>query len=260
MLSFGLYTLNEGTPVPQERTKVLLACMPKSGSTFLSSVIASLPGFSRVELVPAFGHREQELCILALVNADRIVGDGSYVAQHHVRYSGATEAYINKFSLKPIVLVRNIFDVIPSVIDHHSNESSIYPFAFAPSDIATRSFESQAHFLAQLAVPWYFNFYASWQQCNNKLLVVYDDLIARPESVVKQICAYIGREVTDSQIDLAIRQVNAVGQRRNKVNTGRGKALPSDDIAMIIEMSRHYKDIDFSSIGITEAMRTAPSQ
>jgi hypothetical protein len=39
----------------------LVACMPKSGSTFLTEALASLPGFKRAVLVPQHGRREQEL-------------------------------------------------------------------------------------------------------------------------------------------------------------------------------------------------------
>lgn len=230
--------------------------MPKSGSTFLSSSIAALPGFTAVGLVPTYGHREQELCVQTLREQDQQVGDGSYVAQQHVRYSGATAEYMRAFSLRPILLLRNIFDVVPSLVDHHSIEGHIYPSAFAPSDIAARSLEEQADFVTQMAIPWYFNFYASWQQCQDKLVVFYEDLVSRPEWVLSRVCDYLGIEASDAMIKSAVSNANATGKRKNKVSPGRGKNLSRENISTIVKMANHYSDIDFSEIGITQEMRS----
>jgi adenylyl-sulfate kinase len=244
-----------------QRLRILLACMPKSGSTFLSSLIAALPGFSQVDLVPTYGHREQELCPKALEANEAAVGDGSYVAQHHVRYSAATDMYMKQFGLRPIVLVRNIFDVIPSLIDHHALENHIYPAAWAPCDIATRSYEEQAHFVTQMAIPWYFNFFASWHDYKDKLVVRYEDLVAQPREILKQICEHMNIVVSPTWIDSAVESVNARGRRKNKVTPGRGKHLPKEDIAAIVRMTNHYPDIDFGPIGISYMARQerAPS-
>lgn len=91
---------------------------------------------------------------------------------------------MDRFDVSPIILVRNIFDVVVSLVDHHSRESNVYPAAFAPDDIASRSFDEQARFVTQMAIPWYFNFYASWQQCPDKFIVTYDDFIANPSGVM----------------------------------------------------------------------------
>ncbi|MFM0631481.1 sulfotransferase domain-containing protein [Paraburkholderia xenovorans] len=240
---------------PLGRFRVLVACMPKSGSTFLTSSIAALPGFSQVSLVPTYGHREQELCVRALTQCEHDIGDESFVAQHHVRYSAATDLYINEFRLRPILLLRNIFDVVPSLVDHHSLEGNVYPAAFAPHDIATRSFEDQANFVTQMAIPWYFNFYASWQQYTGKHVVYYEDLVSNPECVMRRVCDHLGLKASDDSIASAVSQANAIGKRKNQICPGRGKRLSHANKCKIIEMANHYPDIDFTDIGITNQMR-----
>ena len=238
-----------------QKLRILLACMPKSGSTFLSSLIAALPGFTQVDLVPTYGHREQELCPKALETNEAAVGNGSYVAQHHVRYSAATDMYMKQYGLRPIVLVRNIFDVVPSLIDHHTLENHIYPAAWAPRDIATRSYEEQAHFVTQMAIPWYFNFFASWQDYADKLLVRYEDLVTAPRQVLKRVCDHMGVSASETQIDSAVERARMSGRRKNKVTPGRGQHLPQEDIAAIVRMSNHYPYIDFGPIGISYRTR-----
>jgi adenylylsulfate kinase len=239
--------------------RVLLACMPKSGSTFLSSSIAALPGFSEVSLVPSHGHREQELCVQSLREQEQQVGEGSYVAQQHVRYSGATAEYMRAFSMRPIVLLRNIFDVVPSLVDHHSIEGYIYPSAFAPADIASRPFEEQADFVTQMAIPWYFNFYASWQQCPDKLVLYYEDLVSRPEWVLRRVCEYLQIDASDELIKTAVANANSTGKRKNKVSPGRGNNLSQENKTAIVRMANYYPDLDFSEIGISREMRAAAS-
>lgn len=230
--------------------RVLLACMPKSGSTFLSSAIAALPGFARAHLVPGYSRREQELCVEKLKECAAL---GSYVAQHHVRYSDVTQEYVNKFELRPIILVRNIFDIIPSLVDHHSREGCVYPAAFAPFDIAIRSAEEQIRFVTQMAIPWYFNFFMSWNQCQNKLLVTYEEFIFAPDLTLQRICEYLNFPVSELEIHEAIQMAGTSGLRKNKVTPGRGELLPSDCIEEIKRMAFYYRGVDFSPMGISDS-------
>lgn len=232
--------------------RVLVACMPKSGSTYLSGAIAALPGFIRAHLVPGYGRREQELCVEKLIEYDKIMGGcGGYVAQHHVRYSEVTRSYLKRFGVRPIILVRNIFDVVASLVDHHSLESSVYPAAYAPNDIAVHSFDEQARFVTQMAIPWYFNFYASWQECPDKILVTYEEFISRPESIMRKICDHLGLVASDQQIHDAVQIAGTAGLRRNKVTPGRGEGLPADCLEAIRKMASYYKNVNFHSIGIS---------
>jgi len=93
--------------------KILLACFPKSD------------GFSKIPLVPSYGSREQELDIRGLYKYRNI----NFVAQHHVRYSMYLEELLQQYNVKPVILVRNIYDCIVSLADHLRNESLINPFA-----------------------------------------------------------------------------------------------------------------------------------
>ncbi len=66
------------------------------------------------------------------------------------------------FGLQPIVLVRNIFDVVVSIRDSLKMAPMSIAQAFVPADLAFREDEEMGRFITDLIVPWYFNFFGSW--------------------------------------------------------------------------------------------------
>ncbi|CAN7469413.1 sulfotransferase domain-containing protein [Phyllobacterium sp. LjRoot231] len=225
---------------------VLLACMPKSGSTFLCNAIAALPHFNVGVGVPDWGRREQELDDATLSRIE----DQNYVLQLHVRYSNATRTQIEKHRLLPLVLVRNIFDVVPSFIDHHRKESLLHPMAFVPEGIQNWSFEESARFVSTMIIPWYFNFYMSWYEAPNTLMIRYEKWVAEPEQQLTRICQHIGLDVEQVEIDRAVSSVIDASPRKNAVNPGRGSSLPSGCVEQIRSMAQFYRGTDFSPIGL----------
>jgi hypothetical protein len=223
--------------------------MPKSGSTFLSNAIAALPYFNMIKLVPDWGRREQELdeeCIKAAL-------DINFAAQAHVRYSNATRNLMEKYSIRPLVLVRNIFDVVPSFIDHHRREGLHHPMAFVPDGIEDWSFEDSARFVTAMIIPWYFNFYMTWTETSAKILIRYEELILDPNKVLKIIRDTLGLPASDREIKTAIDSVIDSSPRKNVITPGRGKTLPAECIARIREMASFYHGMDFSDIGINKS-------
>jgi hypothetical protein len=232
------------------RHRILVACMPKSGSTYLTAILSNLPNFKATSWVPDYGRREQELCYQRL-QADRdAFANLGLVAQHHVRYSDVTERYIKEFDLKPVVLVRNLYDIIPSLIDHHRIESVVYPMAFAPADITGWDFERAAKFITYMVLPWYFNFFLSWNDCPEKILVTYEDLITNPVEIVQSICANYGIDASKGDIVNALERAKNSQTRKNVGVFGRGSRLSEHCRRYIKEMASFYDGLDFSKIGL----------
>jgi len=203
------------------RPHILIACMPKSGSTFLSAALASYPGFKRKGLAPAYGHREQELSELRLSRNNHL----SYVAQQHLRNSAWTQHLIDKYNLTPIVLVRNLADVTISFRDHIKNESTESPMAFFKKEHAALPDAELEECIVNLAMPWYLNFYLGWKQCKKSMVLFYDDLIKNPEASLAAILdkAHVAHNEKDIQNALA-----AARGKPNRLNvgvSGRGKQL-----------------------------------
>ena len=177
-----------------ERHRILLACMPKSGSTFLSNTVGRLPGFRKIALTRHYGRVEQDISFSLALRKYKY----SYICQQHVRYNARTAEAIETFDLTPVVLVRNIYDCVVSLRDHLRRESIETPMAYLlESHLALEDAEIEA-LIVDLAVPWYVNFYVSWMFCPNALWLTYEDVVADPAKVIATILERAGAK-TDGE-------------------------------------------------------------
>lgn len=231
-----------------EHHHVLLACMPKSGSTYLSAILGNLPDFERIALIPGYSRREQELDTALLLLNNRT----NYVAQHHVRYSEVTGMWLRDFGISPVVLIRNIFDIVISLKDHVRKESHEASMAYIRPEMADWDDSRLEDFIVRMVIPWYFNFYLSWMDCPEKEVVTYEELTTNPADVLARIGDRFGLGFPVSQIDKAIQYSNQNSglTRLNKGVSGRGKDLSEKARAEIYAMASFYEGVDFSAIGI----------
>jgi len=218
---------------------ILIACMPKSGSTFLSDVISQLPGFQRALLYPASDRREQELDEYCL----REVDAHDYVAQSHCRHSEWTDEMRRTYGLKPVVLVRSLLDVIVSLRDHVRKQSPIWPMFYAEPAHADLDDARLELMLARLATPWYVNFYMGWRQARGALMVSYEQLIRAPTQTVSEIVAFSGAVCSEAEVAEAVERVCGVGRSRLNVGVaGRGASLRPETIRAVLELLDFYPD------------------
>ncbi|QPN64322.1 hypothetical protein [Synechococcus sp. CBW1004] len=116
----------------RHKKQVLLACFPKSGSTFIRSKITLLPGWARADFVPTYGRRDQELergaIMRSMLSPARF--NKNIIAQHHCRASEHSLSLINKFNITVIVLMRQLMDAALSISDHWDRESTNGPTAY----------------------------------------------------------------------------------------------------------------------------------
>lgn len=217
---------------------ILIACMPKSGSTFLTNIIAALPGFRRAELVPDFGHREQELDEPCLRGADRF----AYVAQNHVRNSQWTADMCREYGLTKIILVRSLLDVVVSIRDHLRRESAVWPIFFAEPHHAAMDDARLEEMIVRLALPWYLNFYMGWRRAPDTLLVEYEDLAQRPAATAARVLAFAGVAVSAADIQAAVAEASGSHSRLNVGVKGRGARLRPRTLHALLELLDFYPE------------------
>ena len=80
--------------------RLLVACFPKSGSTYLTKLLHAATGFPLRDLVVAFGDHEQDICERKLRRLRR-----QAVIQQHVKATHHNLALIKQHGIRPIVLV-----------------------------------------------------------------------------------------------------------------------------------------------------------
>jgi hypothetical protein len=218
---------------------ILIACMPKSGSTFLSEVIGQCPGFRRAILTPSAGRREQEIDEQLLRKLDRV----SFVAQHHVRNSDWTAEMCRSHRVTPIVLVRSLQDVVVSLRDHMRRESAVFPQFFADARHAALDDAALEQMIARLALPWYLNFYMSWRETPGAMMIAYEDLTAAPTEVIRDILNFAGANAADAEVEEALARVSARDASRLNVGiTCRGADLRPETIRTMLDLIDLYPE------------------
>lgn len=220
--------------------RILLACMPKSGSTFLSDLICALPDFVRAKFAPSpMGRREQELDETCLQQ----IGRRNVVGQLHVRNSEWTEKMRREYRLKPVVLVRSLPDAVVSLRDHLRRESTIWPIFYADDRHAALDDAALEDMIVRLAAPWFVNFYMTWRSAPDALLISYEELIVDPAAVLRQVLAFAGAEIDEKEIAKAIAAV--ADRRDSRFNVGvagRGAALRPETIRGLLALFDYYPE------------------
>lgn len=236
-----------------ERHRILLACFPKSGSTWLRMILAELPGFKTAWITDSTGRGEQELSAWRVARASF----GHFVAQHHVRYHDDTRRLIDQFGLTPVVLVRDIADSVVSLLDHVRHRWPEIPQAFVTPELRALPEDQILDFLIDMAVPWYIDFYVSWTNSSDAIRVRYEDLHADPQATVATLLQRLQIEVDDGIMHDAVAAAALQDSLRNRAVIGRGKRLTADQRDRILKQASYYPSVDFTPIGLAmPAQRT----
>lgn len=237
-----------------KKDHIMISAFPKSGSTFLSRTIENLMSYEGVSLnYPSyFDHTDTEESL----SLPRIVDYLHFntVSHQHIRASKDVILLLQKYNIKPIILVRNIYDVLVSLKDHFHNESPVRPFLYSDETFLSKPEEEQIDMLVELAVPWYINFYVSWVKAKESLGKVYflnyETLMSSKAEEITKILNYFEYDKNVQEISSSIEQIDGKS-RKNVGIRGRGvQLLTESQKNKIIQMTRFYPEIDFSLMGI----------
>src|ERR1043166_591698 len=138
---------------------IFITCTPKSGSTFLKNVLVGVTGFHDMFSVYAALQNEHDLDLPVLAK----FGNINTVTQQHARASEANIQLMQAFGIRPVVLVRDIFDTVVSLLDFYRQGFTFSTF-FDRDDFLAFDEEQQIDLLIEYAVPWLFEFVASWHR------------------------------------------------------------------------------------------------
>jgi len=232
---------------------IFITCTPKSGSTFLKNVLVSVTGFRDLFGVYAALQNEHDLDLPQLVK----FGDVDTVTQQHARASEANIQLMQAFGIRPVVLVRNIFDTVASLLDFYRQGFTFSTF-FDRDDFLSFNEEQQIALLIEYAIPWHFQFVASWQRAERDkrveiLWLTYEEMIKDKAAAVGRILAFYGMEAPVAKIEkrIAATEANQDRNRFNKGIVGRGEGLLSAaQRQRIADLGRHFPGTDFHLLGV----------
>ena len=226
---------------------VLVAAMPKSGSSLMIRMVAELPGFRRIAVVRGHDRRENELALDTLVRSH----DVDWVAQAHVRHSTATARLAGSFGLRTVVQTRELADTLVSIHDHLLNIAAINPIAEVPPAFPHWPRERRLAFVVDLFAPWYLHFFISWRDAGDVLRVDYADLLRDPALQLSRVVAFAGIPADAAQVRAACERAHSAAiPTRNRIVEGRGRELPPAARRQLLRLAGYYAGYDLSPLGL----------
>jgi hypothetical protein len=219
------FLLVEGKQMLGNADILLVASQPKSGSTFFCTAIAKLLRYQGAVLVPDWNRREQEIDGGIIKKYKRSFARG-YVAHSHVRNSAATTKLTQQHGIRTLVMVRNLYDVIPSIRDHIRKESLDWPMAWLTESHKALPDEALEYAIARLMMPWYMNFYMSWRSDPKAWFLSYEEMIGNPPAALMNASWALGYGRPPlAEAEAAATAARGNGARFNIGVAGRGRDL-----------------------------------
>lgn len=244
----------------KDKKLIVVAAMPRSGSTFLANVLTKMSGFPYARLCYAYSSNEHDLYPPALCFMNNI----GCVSQLHIKGTPHNVNIMNVFRIKPIILVRNIYDIVPSLLrdlrekqQKPDLETGFHGYSFLWQNMDTKNLsdEQMTDLIIDLVLPWYVNFFVSWQDmCNNKyikaLWVTYEDLMENKSLKMKEIFDFLGvkSSVSGDALDTVL---NTEYSTFGSGKSGKGYSfLSKAQRVRVKNLFSYYKTTDLKMLGI----------
>ncbi|EDP66957.1 hypothetical protein BAL199_17888 [alpha proteobacterium BAL199] len=242
------HLLNTDDRVGSE-TRILVAAMPKSASTYLCSLLAKLTGTP----MTTPHNRNDPLGVdfdqLGFIRAYARGG----VLHSHLGASDRTLSMVNLLGLKPVVLTRNIFDALASYLEHADHRVR------RGLDTQRLSNEQRRRISILMIARHYVEIVASWSMApaNVDVLWVDYDAVSRDlTSVVRRVLEHVGIAVDERRLSDEVAAVDIAGLtpaerlqlRFRQGVSGRGDIFTEDERSWVRTLYAEYPDVDFARI------------
>ena len=186
----------------KKSTHIFIACLPKSGSTFLANTLVNITEFKFKQYQPHRSLTEHDIRVdyfLSSINKNTLT-------QLHSRPNENNYNIFKNYNIKVVFLYRNITDSLISIRNHILNESNQWFMFTAAKDFDQWPIEKQFDFLIDLVVPWYINFLISWEKEIIKgdidiLKIDYDDFNKDNFTTIKSILNFYKLSKFEDKID-----------------------------------------------------------
>ncbi len=205
---------------------ILIACFPKSGSTYLSLVLQELTGFPDWYGAEPGDQNEQDLSARRLRRPRR-----RSVLQQHMKATYSNLELLIAHHMRPIVQTRNLYDILASLHDYFEGHRSSLSCGYVSEEYLGMPWRERLDYLIHLHLPWYFNFVLSWREASRRIdvcHVTYETLFANQESELKRVLAFYEMQASDEEIEAAMVRAAAGETRFNVGVVGRGSQLLTD--------------------------------
>jgi ubiquinone/menaquinone biosynthesis C-methylase UbiE len=180
--------------------RILVACAPKSGSTFVTNVLSRYFG-ARVassELREMQWEAEQNLNRGMLTQIE----DGAFVLQLHMKPYDLNFALMREFGVSLLLQWRNLADMIVSLDEHLAEFGVEQPLCYihdGPGFLGLPAHQ-RYDYLIRNALDWYVWFYLAWRK-QDATFGVYERMLADPASYFEGAIERLGGVPERARID-----------------------------------------------------------
>lgn len=226
-----------------------MACLPKSGSTYLTNLLADLFGLNHAYAFYEAHQNEQEIHLPSLAHC---LARPS-VIQQHCRATEPNLQVLQALQIRPIFLVRNLLDALASMRDMlvYADEPIFFPTAYTqlPEPDRTMAIGLKFGF-------WYVECFASWYRAVRDgriaaMILPYERLKADKMAAVAAAATHVGLQTTPERIRRTIDALDAQPKRTRRSAGGtRGEAAPEALRVYLAGHTRCFPDVDFSMLGL----------
>jgi hypothetical protein len=239
----------------QKRPLVLFAFAPKSAGTFFRTAAIIATDGQLVRGVHALGGRDGApyLPTFLLYYLGGVCA-GPMVTHIHMQAFAANRHFMDAFDLKPIIMVRNIPDMLASYIDMLDTDAGARLEGLnclIPQNFLAMSAEDKADFVIDVLGPWYASYFATWldyakQSPDRVCVLTYAEFCETPAATLAKALAHAGIPRTHEQCQQAL---NRVWQERGKFRFNQGQSgrggsyFNAEQISRIARMVSHYGQI-----------------
>ncbi len=223
---FSVKSLQRALTVRRRPRSIFVPCFPKSGSTYLCKLLQTLTGYRVIKPVLAFAHNEQDLFEFRLKEHRH-----DAIIRLHTRATRNNLDICHRHRIKPVILVRNIFDIVPSMFDHIETEPAL-AMGFVHREYFDLDRQAKIDFIIRIILPWYFNFLMSWRQAEDEIethWLSYEQLFADQVAAVSDILTFYGLPADEAEITAAIDQTGGQWTRKNVGKAGRGEMMLNEE-------------------------------
>ena len=241
--------------VGARRQILLLAFAPKAAGTFFREAAIRVLNGQLIRLAHAQGGRDGTLYLPNVLTCYMDPTAPDTIAHVHMQALPANRNFIDAFGLKPIIMIRNIADMLASFLDMLDMD----PIARAdglncqvPEDFLEWDPVRKADFTIDVIAPWYASYFATWKtfvdEAPDTVCVLrYRDFCRDPVDILWTALAHADFVVSHADCQKALGAVweDRASHRFNKGLPGRGKSYFSPaQLARLRRLLTYYPQLD----------------
>ena len=229
-----------------ESAGVLVACSIKSGSTYVSRILARyLDANFEDHILDYYGYREQNLyeSHLAPVLGSR------FVLHLHIKPYATHLALIERHLMKVVYLWRNLGDVVLSLDDHILREHWETSAAYVDNieDYRVLSRDERHRFLIEYGLPWYISFHLAWRKIGDPEWLTrcrYEDMVRDKMAFFSRVLEGLGAACDHARLQ-NILETHVHDSRFNVGKVGRSVEGLSEKNKLLLErkLIEHPQDL-----------------